>query len=163
MPTGHYQRKTISERLFAKVRITPGCWLWQGGKANYGYGTMSDGSGRLIGAHRASWIVHNGPIPEGLQVLHKCDVPECVNPDHLSLGTQKDNMEDCANKGRIRFGIVKSKGSSHYKTRFVEADIIEIRRLRSVGVPCCVVARKYGVCQSTISQITRRSNWAHVS
>lgn len=79
--------------------LNAGCWLWARAYTGNGYGQL----GRR-GAHRASWEAFNGPIPDGLWVLHKCDTPACVNPHHLRLGSQKDNMSECGSKGRINQG-----------------------------------------------------------
>lgn len=76
-----------------------GCWLWAAGES-HGYGVLADGRGSYDFAHRFSWEHFKGPIPEGLNVCHKCDTPLCVNPDHLFTGTQKDNCQDMASKGR---------------------------------------------------------------
>lgn len=96
------QRKTLRERFNSRHIPVPesGCWLWEGAVDRYGYGKIRDNCHR-VQAHRVSWILHNGPIPEGLCVLHKCDVPGCVNPDHLFLGTNKDNTQDALKKGRL--------------------------------------------------------------
>lgn len=91
--------------LFNKCNIeinynfTTPCLLWTGRKSKDGYGKINR-KGKTLSAHRYSWTLVNGPIPEGLFVLHKCDVPTCINPDHLFLGTHQDNMDDMKNKGR---------------------------------------------------------------
>lgn len=91
----------ILERLKNKSEIRDDCWEWHGGRSRNGYGLICC-EGKMKGTHRVSWIVHNGPIPGGLYVLHKCDNPCCWRPDHLFLGTQKDNMRDMHEKGRFR-------------------------------------------------------------
>lgn len=80
----------------------PGCIEWRRAKQHNGYGRTSDGAGRVVLAHRAAWALVNGPVPPGLRVLHKCDNPPCVNPEHLFLGTSKENTADMIAKGRLR-------------------------------------------------------------
>lgn len=95
---------TLAERFWAKVRKSKGCWEWTGAKQHNGYGFIHTGGHvirRPLRAHRASWELHYGPIPAGLWVLHRCDNPSCVRPDHLFLGSRSDNMKDCAAKGRV--------------------------------------------------------------
>jgi hypothetical protein len=95
------RRKSLEEYFWLRVKKTDGCWLWTGRKAYWGYGSVQLYAGApRTGAHRASWQIHYGKIPEGLWVLHKCDNPQCVRPDHLFLGTNTDNMRDCWAKGR---------------------------------------------------------------
>lgn len=101
-------RRPLEERFWEKVAkngpIKPGmstpCWLWTAAKDGGGYGQLGLGTEKLGKAHRISWELHNGPIPVGKCVLHRCDLPECSNPEHLFLGTQKDNAEDRETKGR---------------------------------------------------------------
>jgi len=97
--------RPIKERFYEKfIPVTEsGCWIWEGSCSNTGYGSMQIGTNRkpkAENAHKLSWIIHNGKVPEGMYVLHKCDVRACVNPDHLFLGTHQDNMKDMVNKGR---------------------------------------------------------------
>lgn len=86
---------------YEKITET-GCWIWIGPCFNEGYGWFFV-NGKPIGAHRVSWELHNGPIPDGMYVLHTCDVRPCVNPDHLFIGTQKDNIHDAIKKGRMHW------------------------------------------------------------
>ena len=97
--------KSELERFEDKYTPEPnsGCWLWLASDfGGFGYGAFCTADGKTIGAHRASWQLHRGPIPKKTMVLHRCDVPFCVNPAHLWLGTQADNVADRSNKRRTR-------------------------------------------------------------
>jgi hypothetical protein len=89
---------TVEERFWAKVRKGDGCWEWNAAK-RLGYGKFAY-EGKVIDAHRLSWLLHFGPIPEGMLICHRCDNPPCVRPDHLFLGTRADNTHDMDAKGR---------------------------------------------------------------
>ena len=92
---------TLEERFEEKYIPEPnsGCWLWLAALDTSGYGKFNM-AGRILGAHRVSWELHQGSIPEGKNVLHTCDIPSCVNPNHLYIGTQKDNAKDMHDRGR---------------------------------------------------------------
>jgi hypothetical protein len=149
------QRIPIRERFWPRVMLgfASGCWEWGASTNGKGYGQINvGGRGRPLLAHRVSWELMNGPIPDGLLVLHKCDNPPCVNPSHLFLGTVTDNMRDCARKGRAA-----KTGTGAVK--LAAADVLEIRRLSERGVIQTVLARRFGVSQAHISKILLREVW----
>jgi hypothetical protein len=114
--------KTLEERIFESSVPEPnsGCWIWMKTLSNAGYGAMTVSKGVTKSAHRMSYSVFKGPITNGLLVLHKCDIPCCVNPDHLFLGTHSDNTQDMIKKGRQR----KFSGIRYYDLS--DQDIIKI-------------------------------------
>lgn len=133
-----------------------GCWVWLGSKTKHGYGQFG---GRKLGGrtHRLSWGIFNGPIPPGLSVLHRCDVRNCVNPDHLFLGTQSDNMKDAAAKGRLRFGV------NAHSARLSEADVIAARAAKSsLNITVKELARIFKVGATTMHAVINRTSWKHL-
>ena len=119
-------RRSLEERFFEKViksENPDNCWSWSASKV-YGYGYIGTGTGKRgraksFRAHRVSWQIHFGPIPEGMLVCHKCDNRECCNPKHLFLGTNKDNMQDCKTKGRFS----SRKGENNYAAKLTNAQV----------------------------------------
>ncbi len=108
LASGHRMRGlSLEERYWAKVEKTnDGCWGWVSGTDAFGYGRLIAPGGRKnLKAHRVSWELHNGPIPGGMCVLHRCDNPPCSNPDHLFLGTKADNVADMNAKGRSYYAL----------------------------------------------------------
>lgn len=104
--------------FFNKVIKSSSCWNWVGAlRGKTGYGCLKV-DGKVIDSHRASWMLHNGKIPDGLWVLHKCDNRRCVNPEHLFLGDRSANMKDCANKGRLHFQKNKDAFTKLMQDRF---------------------------------------------
>lgn len=99
---GDHNAGEFRTRFIAKIEKTQSCWLWTGPLSQSGYGRASRGT-KKVRAHRASYELFVGPIPEGMCVLHKCDIPRCVNPDHLFIGTHLDNMRDMESKGRAKW------------------------------------------------------------
>jgi hypothetical protein len=89
---------TVEKRFFSKVEKTDSCWLWKGHKT-LGYGKISMGRGNLQWAHRISYIIHKGEIPEKMLIMHTCDNPPCVNPEHLEIGTYSINLKDAYKRG----------------------------------------------------------------
>ncbi len=151
--------KTRAQRFWEKVDTAGPCWLWTASKDSGGYGTIGSG-GKIRKAHRVSWEMHRGPIPKGLCVLHRCDVRGCVNPEHLFLGTQDDNMKDCAAKGRIR--CVPQHGESNPMAKFSSATVARIREMVSAGISGAEAARITGVSPMQVSRIVRKLAWKHI-
>lgn len=155
-----------AERFESKVEKIPeaGCWVWMGSLNNKGYGVFSLNRKQKY-AHRVSYQLYNGPIPDGLYVLHRCDNPACVSPTHLFLGTQKDNMRDMMAKGRRKWergGNGRSGEGVHFH-ELTELQVLEIRRLRSVdGMFQQEIAEKFGVSQPLVSRILNRKVWKHI-
>lgn len=145
-------------RFWDKVDKSGDCWLWTAGCFSNGYGQFRF-KGKMWGAHRASWVLHNGPIPEGLHVCHKCDVKNCVNTEHLFLGTRADNMRDMVEKGRIKV----ARGEAHCRSKLTEKDVLEIRDLYATGnVFQKELGVRFGISRQMISFIVRRVSWTHV-
>lgn len=138
------------------------CWEWTGAKIRDGYGhiTVCSQSGkRSLKTHRFSWELHNGPIPDGQVVMHGCDNPSCVNPAHLSVGTNAENIADRDQKGRTH------KGELHYQTHLTEEQVREIRRRYvpdSADSGSTALAREFGTSHQTILRIVKRVVWKHV-
>jgi hypothetical protein len=125
--------------------------MWVGAKNSLGYGLIKTNN-QVVGrsAHRLAYFIRNGPFDRSLDVLHACDHPWCVNPDHLFLGTHSDNMKDAAKKGRLR-------------KKYMEKDVIEAVRLRRAGVRNCDVSRITGISPSDICAIMKGTTWSFVT
>ena len=138
-----------------------GCWLWVGKTNADGYGELhsEDNEFGLRSAHRYSYTIHHGHIPAKLQVLHKCDQPCCINPDHLFLGTQQENIADMDRKGRRKVGV----GVRHSKARVNNEQAIAIKQEYSKGLlKQKDIAEKYGIDRSAVSAIVNNRTWKHV-
>lgn len=158
------------DRFWAKVVKTDSCWPWTASKANKGYGAFGfrrDGRSVTVKAHRFSWELHNGPIPDGLCVLHRRDVPACVNPDHLFLGTKRDNNADMVAKGRHVPGGTYStaryrRGELSPHAKITEGIVVRIRDRHARGESYAALARDFGLSWQTVGHIVRRERWKHV-
>ena len=155
--------KTILQRFNEKWILHPytGCWIWTAHIASSGYGKIRH-QGRIKRAHRLSYELHIGPIPEGggyyetLCVCHHCDNPTCVNPDHLFIGSQADNLRDMADKGRG----APPFGENHGRSKLTESDVIAIR---SDSRSLRAIAADYHIRHSTVGDIRLRKTWRHLA
>lgn len=135
------------ERLMNKVERDGECWVFSGAKSHRGYGLFR--YTKLMSAHRVSYLLHKGEIPEGMFVLHKCDNRACVNPDHLFLGTHQDNMDDMN---------AKDRANNPHKKLSAES-VAEIRGLLAAGAMQKSIAKQYGINQSSVSWIKTGRSW----
>jgi hypothetical protein len=149
----------ILQRFNAKWRLDKrsGCWNWTASTAGKGYGQFRiPGTRKNIYAHRLSYEIHKGPIPEGILVLHSCDNPRCVNPDHLSLGDSGDNLKDMAAKGRHLFGELNAQA------KLTGRKVHAIHDAAARGSTQKQIAERFGVGQMTICRILRGERWRHI-
>lgn len=151
-------------RFWTKVDVgePDACWPWKGpirGRSPYG-AFKADRTAH--GAHRVSWEIANGPIPAGLQVLHRCDNPPCVNPAHLFVGTRADNMRDAAAKGRLPLAMIEQSGEKNVNARLTADVVRAIRADRAAGMKLVPLASKYGVGYSTVRDVVHGRTWSHV-
>jgi len=156
-PRGHAPPE---ERFFRRVEKSDGCWMWTGTKAPNGYGRFQSGGkgSPHLGAHRFSYEMHKGKIPEGMVVMHSCDTPACVNPDHLSVGTHKENTADMIQKGRKAPFV-------NYGERSGAAVLTEekVRYIRSSPLRNVDLAAELGVVPSVVHAVRHRKTWRHVT
>lgn len=148
------------DRFNLKWRIDEksGCWIWAATKIPKGYGLIKRPQQRTQEyAHRASYMIHIGEIPNGCHVCHKCDNPSCVNPDHLFLGSAKENMHDMKQKGRHLYGERNSQA------KLTEDAVRKIKQLLKDGMSQSKVALMFGMQQMEISRIKRGLRWAHIT
>jgi len=145
----------LSKRFWDKVDKSGDCWLWTASDdGKRGYGKISVGN-KMHYAHRLAYEAHVGPIPKGLCVLHKCDTPKCVNPDHLFLGTIADNNRDRDQKGRH----VPQIGKDHWRADLCETDIYLIKE---IDAPQQTIADWFGISQAHVSRIKNSQAWRHL-
>lgn len=150
-------RPSLAQRLEAKTEKTEGCWRWLGFKDQAGYGRIglaTDKGKRSIQAQRASWAVYRGPIPQGAHVLHRCDNPECTNPEHLFLGSNLDNIRDRIAKGRSRSGDQRGEHNGNAKLT-----VEQVAAIRADARASSAIAVDYGMSRTMIKYIKAGAFW----
>ena len=162
----------LVERFWMRVNKTPTCWLWTGSFDGGGYGQLGIDYKHVL-AHRLSYEIHKGSIPPGMYVCHTCDVRACVNPEHMFIGTAKDNMQDCKSKGRNRFVVLKGEAAPQAKITQAIADKIRelwaVDRVAHYGKHTkgrysqTQIASMLGVPYSIVGCVTQGRSWAKSS
>ncbi len=152
----------MKQRFLNKVLRQPngGCWLWMASLTTSGYGrfligSRTDGTRMVESAPRVSWRLFQGEIPKAGQVLHRCNNRLCVNPEHLYIGTNVDNMRDIAAAGT-------RKGELHLKAKLTNSIVRDIRKALENGETATVLATAYGVSTTAIHNVKSRRTWAHI-
>ena len=147
----------MNDKIFYRSARKGACLIWQGSRGGNGYGTVRRNKAYIY-VHRLAWEATYGHIPNGLFVMHKCDVPLCIEPTHLMLGTNADNLRDASAKGRI------PNGERRENSILTESAVKEMReRYAAGGIGLESLGKKYGVCFSVARRVIRRETWGHVA
>lgn len=151
--------ESVAIRFNAKWMPEPnsGCWIWTGGLSN-GRPSFGFRTGKTEPAYRTAYRIFRGDVPDGLYACHHCDNPACVNPHHIFLGTQADNLADMARKGRGH-GPCKDRQSAKFKVKLTDD---QVREIRLYPAPSRATAKVFGVSQVLVAAIRRRAVWRHV-
>lgn len=156
---GWHRKTNRHAQLYDRTERKPnGCIEWTGYRSPKGYGEIKV-DGKMVKTHRQAWMLSGGPIPPGMQVLHRCDNPPCVNPDHLFLGTNLDNVADRVEKGRS----ARLLGERATSAKLTEADVRAIRRMASLGMTNMEIAAEFNVSNQNVSQIVLRRTWKEIA
>lgn len=153
---GKWKSMPLADRFWSRVVMAPddGCWEWIGSHNKLGYGVLRI-NGKYVRAHRVSLVLSGVQIPAGMVVCHRCDRPSCVRPDHLSIGTQKDNMVDAAGKMRL------ASGERHCGTTLRSSDVVTIRTLYASGESSASIASRYKISKREAWRIARGERWVN--
>jgi hypothetical protein len=150
------------DRFWAKVSFLGDCWEWIGAsrKGAWPYGKFSTSHSTWESAHVVSWLLTRGPIPKGLIILHVCDNPPCVRPDHLRLGTFGDNTRDMLAKGRSGRPCAPGEKNSHAK--LTESRVVQIRERFAAGEQRNMLALEFGISEYAVGNIINGHTWKNV-
>jgi hypothetical protein len=156
------------DRFLRKVEKTESCWLWTAYRGVSGYGAFGF-NGKVCRAHRVSYMLFVGEIPDGMCVCHRCDNRACVNPAHLFLGTHEENMVDAKRKGRITTSAAiaasrfhRPRGTAHHAAKLTEEDVVSLRKMRREGWSIPRLAKRFGVSFATVQSAASGKLWSHV-
>lgn len=153
---GFKHGKPFEKKFWAKVEKTETCWLWRGTVSNKGYGETRFKS-KFTLVHVVSYEIHNDPVPRGLEVMHTCDVRNCVNPNHLKLGTHAENIADCINKKRHCYGEKRANA------KLTDETVKEAIELRAKGFTYVELSKHFNISRQTISRAVRGDTWKHLN
>lgn len=154
-----WRQEALAASFWGRVDKTSLCWLWTGSRNGGGYGLMNiQWKAGAEAAHRISYFLHFGEIPDGMVIMHVCDNPACVNPEHLRLGTNADNARDCAMKGRT----FRSIGSKSGKAKLTEGLVLHAMNKIAAGLSFKAAAKECGVSHFTLRRIEDGSRWPHL-
>lgn len=148
--------ESVAAAFYARVQRTESCWTWTGKTDKSGYGVFYKDGGDFR-AHRVAYAIGNGVGPGTMFVCHRCDNPRCVRPDHLFLGSNRENTADRHAKGR------SAKGSSSGAAKLTESDVAAIRAALRGGAKQVDMAIRFGITQANVSEIARGKTWRHVT
>ncbi|HBD93398.1 MAG TPA: HNH endonuclease [Spirochaetia bacterium] len=150
-------RERIREHFQYEINKNTGCWEWTKSTSK-GYGHLGI-RGKFYQAHRLMWIITNGEIKDGLFVCHKCDNRLCINPDHLFLGTNLDNINDAIEKGKWQH---QPKGEKNGNAKLTKNQVLNIKHLVSNGIPTKTISEKFNISQRHVQYIAKNKTWKHL-
>jgi DNA-binding CsgD family transcriptional regulator len=148
----------LIERFHEKWELSDnGCWEWTGALMGKGYGFLKiPGTRKQIGAHRLSFLIHHGPLPDDALVCHTCDNPKCVKPSHLFAGSASDNLQDMKHKDR------HLNGARNGQAKLTDDKVRQIHRMNRKGLSQGKIAKSFGIAQSTVFKILNGQRWEHI-
>ena len=152
------KKTSIAEKLMNYTINENGCHIWSKFKDKDGYGQITIARNKSGRAHRESYRNYIGEIPDGMFVCHKCDNPSCINPDHLFIGTVKDNAKDRKDKGRNP----NKHGINHHMAKLSEEEVLLIRLMKNLGASSKFIAKQFELRQSHVCSIISRAIWSHI-